>query len=323
MAHFLIINTGGTIGMVDGPRGLEPSEGVIEHTLNNHPDLLAWRLHRLSWLQWQPLLDSSELTPDHWFELKSAIVSSSDIDGVLIIHGTDTLSYSAAALSFLLTDCTIPVVITGSMLPIGANNTDAIHNLALALTGLESSRAEVAVAVGNYLLPGAKTSKATTFSHHAFIASQWQPSDWGNAVPTALNPITKLDKYQPNNIGVFTLFPGCPLDGLSHMLDQSYRAIIINAFGNGNAQSSVSFRQLLVRAKNSQIPIFIRSQCPEGHVDFSKYAAGALFKDGNAIECGHMSFEAVITKLQLLSSVFSESEQLVKYFKQPLSREWQ
>lgn len=327
MAHFLIINTGGTIGMVEGPRGLEPSTGVIEDIMNTSDHLESWRNHQLSWEQWHPLLDSSDLSPQHWLDIKTTIKSSEDdIDGVMIIHGTDTLSFSAAALSYLLADTTIPIVITGSMLPIGAEHTDAIANLKLALTGLETQRPEVMVAVGSSLLPGAKTSKATTFEHQAFIASQWQETDWATPLLRPLpnpNPFAGIEQWRPTAIGVFTLYPGCPLDGLMTMVDRFYRAIIINAFGNGNAHDSDAFRRILNRAAEKRIPVFIRSQCLEGHVSFGKYAAGAMFQDCGAVECGHMSFEAVITKLQLLGSTITNSDQLVTLFKHPFSREWQ
>ncbi|MFQ3229907.1 asparaginase domain-containing protein [Reinekea sp.] len=326
MAHFLIINTGGTIGMVEGPRGLAPCSGVIEQTMSNAADLQNWRKHQLSWIQWQPLLDSSDLSPQHWLDIKASIEATANVDGVLVIHGTDTLSYSAAALSYLLADTAIPIVITGSMLPIGAVQTDAISNLQLALTGLEAKRPEVMVAVGTSLLPGAKTTKATTFKHQAFIASQWQESDWQKPLSRPLpspNPFADIHQWRPTAIGVFTLFPGCPLDGLMTMVDRFYRAIIINAFGNGNAHDSDAFRRILNRAAEKKIPVFIRSQCLEGHVSFGKYAAGAMFQDCGAVECGHMSFEAVITKLQLLGSTITNSDQLVTLFKHPFSREWQ
>ncbi|MBU2862377.1 asparaginase [Reinekea forsetii] len=327
MAHYLIINTGGTIGMVDGPKGLTPSAGIIEQTMQTAPELDAWRAHRLSWKQWQPLLDSSDLNPQHWLDIKMSIVdamSQGNLDGVLVIHGTDTLSYSAAALSYLLTGCKIPVVITGSMLPIGTKNTDALANLALALKGLESKRAEVMVAVGDSLLPAAKATKATTFKHQAFTACQWQDVQWNTPSPKPMtNPFSQLSQWKDVKIGLFTLFPGTTFESLSMMISGDYRAIIINAFGNGNAPSNPTFLELLAQATEKNIPIFIRSQCFEGSVDFELYAAGAMFKEHNAIECGHMSVEAVLTKLQLISAITHSSEELVSLFKTPLSREWQ
>jgi len=322
MAHFLIINTGGTIGMVEGDNGLEPHQGEIENALNSTNEALKdWQAHELTWVHWNPLLDSSNLQPIHWYQIKDTIDLHPTVDGVLIIHGTDTLSYTASALSYLLSTLKIPVVITGSMLPISAPNTDAVDNLNLSLTALVNARPEVVAAVGHHILPGSRLTKTSTSAIESFETPGWQKNLWGQ--PFDNKPLVINKSCRPAAIGVITLYPGLPMDGLMSMVDRFYRAIVINAFGNGNAANENSFRRILKHAQEKRIPVFIRSQCPEGNVDFHLYAAGALFDEFGAISCGNMSFEAVITKLQILCSEFNRSEEVIEAFRQPIAREWQ
>jgi L-asparaginase len=268
------------------------------------------------------LLDSSNLQPEHWYRLRREIAELKDIDGVLIIHGTDTLAYTAAALSFLLAPLTVPVVITGSILPLGSENSDAIGNLQLALQALQQKRQEVVVAVGE-LLPGSRITKSTTLNHQAFTTPGWPAELWSQ--PPGDQPLALTDPHGPAaSIGVLTLYPGMPEDALEELICQNHRAIIINAFGNGNAAATESFRQSLHHAHQRQIPVFVRSQYGGGGlVDFALYEAGALFAQAGAIGCGTLPFEVVLAKLQLLCAQFSDQASIIAGFQQPVAREWQ
>lgn len=319
MAHYLIINTGGTIGMTDTERGLAPKPGLIREAMETNPELSDWQNYELSWIEWSPLLDSSDLHPAHWYQLRQDILGNPEIDGVLIVHGTDTLSYTASALSFLLNDLDMPIVITGSMKPIGDENTDAIKNLNIALHGLASNRTEVMVAVGK-LLPASRVTKFSTQQMDAFIAPGWKPLHWQTQLTEQLT-ITK--PFQEKRIGVLTLHPGVQYDLLEHMIDSDYRAILINALGNGNAANDDSFKALLKRAKDKNIPIFVRSQCVEGSVDFGLYAASSLFSDAGANSAGTMTMEAALAKLQILCSEFDDADKVIDWFHRPVAREWQ
>jgi len=321
MAHFLIINTGGTIGMVAGERGLEPRDGEIEAALAEQPALHDWQQHELSWQHWDPLLDSSDLQPKHWYDLAATIRAHADIAGVLIIHGTDTLAYTASALSYLLSDLPLPVVITGSMLPVSAPGTDAIANLQLALIALLDAKPEVVVTLAGQLLPGSRVTKISTELDHSFAAPTWDAQCWH--LPANPQPMSIGTAWQPAAVGVITLYPGIPMDALMSMVDRFYRAIVINAFGNGNAAKDRALQRILAKAMEKGIPVFVRSQCLRAMVSFRLYAAGAVFDQNGAVACGAMPFEAVITKLQILCSEFDNSEQIIAGFKQQLAREWQ
>jgi L-asparaginase len=321
MAHFLIINTGGTIGMVPGEQGLEPRAGEIEAALADQPALQDWQQHQLSWQHWDPLLDSSDLQPKHWYELAATIRSHANLAGVLIIHGTDTLAYTASALSYLLSDLPMPVVITGSMLPVSAPGTDAIANLQLALIALIAAKPEVVVTLAGQVLPGSRVTKISTELDHSFAAPSWDAHYWH--LPANSEPMSIRKDWRPAAIGVITLYPGIPMDGLLSMVDRFYRAIVINAFGNGNAANDRALQRILAKAMGKSIPVFVRSQCLNGVVSFRLYAAGAIFDQNGAVACGTMPFEAAITKLQILCSEFDNSEQVIAGFNQQLAREWQ
>ena len=326
MAHFLVINTGGTIGMAEGPNGLMPRAGEIENAIERESELSAWLDHEITWDHWSPLLDSSDLEPHHWYHIKATIEATikeqTRIDGVLIIHGTDTLAFTSAALSFLLSDLGIPVVITGSMLPISARKTDAIANLTMALQALRTGRKEVMVAVGNQILPGSRVTKSSTLKMSSFETPRWDPSLWANS-PQSSSLAIKNQWTNPA-VALLNLYPGIPSSLLSvprYLTD--CRAILLNGYGNGNATNSEAMRQLLSQAEQASIPVFVHSQCLEGNVDFGLYAASAVFTDYGAISCGSMPLEAAITKLQILCSEPFTSEQIKTHFKQPIAREWQ
>lgn len=321
MSHFLVINTGGTIGMVEGEKGLVPDGSSVQHAMRVRDELAAWRDHVLSWDDWQPLMDSSNLVPEHWYRIKSRIENTDDINGVLVIHGTDTLAYTASALSYLLSDLTLPVVVTGAMIPISVDTTDAIDNLNLSLMALLSNRTEVMVVVGKTILPGSRVTKISTKSHNAFSSNGWADEQW-NTQPGP-NKLSIRHPWRPRQVGVITLFPGAPIDALAHMINQQYAAIIINAYGNGNAPASDAVKTCLQKAQINQIPLFIRSQCFEGEVDFNLYSSGALFKEFKAVNCGRMVFEAVITKIQILCSESDDIDTIIKNFMTPYAREWQ
>ncbi len=320
MAHYRIINTGGTIGMAATDQGLAPQPGLLREQLANHPELSAWRGHQLSWEEWEPLIDSSNVRPGHWYQLRDQILAA-DADAVLVIHGTDTLAYTASALSFLLAGSDKTVVITGSMKPLSQPQNDGIDNLNTALKALETGRKEVCVAFSGQLLPASRITKADTTADQAFLTPNWDESLW--TLPPA-RPEQPLNKgWRPAAIGLQTLFPGMPMDGLMSMVERNYRALVLNTYGSGNVMNEDAMRRILSRAMDQRIPVFIRSQCLFGEVHLGQYAAGNLLTEIGAVSCGGMTLEAVITKLQVLCSEYDSADEIVQGFKKPWAREWQ
>lgn len=320
MAHFLIINTGGTIGMADTPTGLAPQAGLLKSTLLSDTRLADWRSHTLSWQEWQPLIDSSNIRPGHWYELRDQI-NSTECDGVLIIHGTDTLAYSAAALSFLLSGTTKTVVITGSMRPLIQANSDGFGNLTLALDILTRQQPEVFVAFNGRCLPASRVSKVDTAADSAFMTPNWSDSLWSQ--PAGKAKIDLSRPWRPSALGVQTLFPGMPMDGLMSMVERNYRALVLNTYGSGNVMTDSALERILEKAGNQSIPVFVRSQCLFGEVHLGQYAASSLLSNVGAVACGSMPLEAVLAKLQILCSEFNTASEVIDGFNQPWAREWQ
>lgn len=321
MARYLIINTGGTIGMTPGPRGLEPNPDALSRAFAEHPSLQPWDGHELIWEHWSPLLDSSDLQPRHWYQLKEQILRHPDVDGTLVIHGTDTLAYSAAALSFLLNDQQTAVVITGAMHPIAETGSDAINNLLRSLQALQDGRPEVVVAIGSELLPGSRITKASTLTTDSFQAPGWPLDNWQTDLTTT--PLNFTRPWQEPVIDVLTLYPGCRMPDADSVQTKPPQAVLINAYGNGNAADTPATRSYLAALQAADIPVFVRSQCFEGQVSFGQYAASAVFADHEAVSCGTMSFEAAITKLQLLCSESDDARWIRRHFATALAREWQ
>jgi L-asparaginase len=320
MAHFFIINTGGTIGMADTPTGLAPESGLLKATLLGDPRLAGWQEHTLSWYEWQPLIDSSNIRPGHWYELRDQILNA-DCDGVLIIHGTDTLAYSAAALSFLLAGTGKTVVITGSMRPLAHANSDGFSNLSVALEILTRQQPEVFVAFNGRTLPASRVSKVDTAADSAFMTPNWSDNLWSQPPGRPVTDLTR--QWRPSALGVQTLFPGMPMDGLMSMVERNYRALVLNTYGSGNVMTDSALERILDKASQQSIPVFVRSQCLFGEVHLGQYAASNLLSQVGAIACGSMPLEAVLAKLQILCSQFNHASEVIDGFNQPWAREWQ
>lgn len=325
MSRYLIINTGGTIGMDQGPNGLEPEPGLLRETLESHPRLAGWREHELEWDEWQPLLDSSDIRPQQWYKLRDRILAS-DAEAVLIVHGTDTLAHTAAALSFLLSGTGRTLVITGAMRSLVEADSDGFANLEQALSILQSRSGEVFVAFGGEgrarCLPGSRVTKLTDHdSDDALIAPGWREEDFQQAAGQTAKP--PLRPWRPAAIGLVTLFPGMPLDGLMTMVERNYRALVLNAYANGNVMNDGDLKRILLRARDKGIPVFVRSQLAFGEVRLGQYAASGLMSDIGAVPCGAMPLEAVLTKLQILAAEHDSGEALARAFAEPWAREWQ
>lgn len=320
MAHYLIIDTGGTIGMEASPSGLAPARGLLKSIVLGDQRLAAWQEHSLSWRQWQPPIDSSDMRPSHWFELRDQIIST-ECDGVLITHGTDTLSYSAAALSFLLAGSGKTVVITGAMRPLIQTNSDGFTNLTLALDILARQQPEVFVAFNNRCLPASRVSKVDTTADSAFMTPNWSDSLWSR--PPGAPNLTVNRPWRPSALGVQTLFPGMPMDGLMSMVDRNYRALVLNTYGSGNVMADPALERILEKASDQAIPVIVRSQCLFGEVQLGQYAASSLLSKVGAVAAGSMPLEAVLAKLQILCSQCDSASEVIEGFIEPWAREWQ
>ena len=310
--NLLVLYTGGTIGMQMSEAGLAPASGFedrlkAEQALHPERPAPAWQFRELS-----PPIDSANMRQANWLAMREAIVQAVDEDGfdaVLLLHGTDTLAYSAAALSFLLLGIPVPVVLTGSMLPAGAAGSDAWPNLFGALAALnQCCLPGVHLYFNGQLLHGARTSKLKSEAFDAFInMARARYGQHEEHLPTALH------YRQPRRevvLAVQPLFPSLTTGQLRAVLDSGVEALLLECYGSGTGPSDdPEFLAVLREARERGVVLAAISQCPLGHVDFEVYAAGSALAEAGLVSGGGMTREAALGKLfSLVGSGLSPSE---------------
>ena len=306
-----IIYTGGTIGMIDSPRGLVPGadlEGWLTALLNGTDLARAVTLTSLD-----PLIDSSNATPESWQAVIDEVraQAATDPDGAFVVlHGTDTMAYTSAALSYALTDLASPVVVTGSQLPLGVVGSDAAPNVAGALQAAASGRVEgVALFFGHRLLAGHRATKASSWAFNGFESSnatalaltgapwQWAPrpdrgEGWSQPAP-----------YRRHDVVVLDLAPGITASRLEAVLTPAPQAVILRAFGVGNMPSQEpGLSEVVEEAVSRGTAVIVSSQCPQAEVLLGHYEAGDALARSGAVGSRDMTLEAAYAKVQFLLS---------------------
>lgn len=300
--HVMVLYTGGTIGMQASANGLAPAAGFearMRDYLNSQPTLTvpAWRFREMA-----PLIDSANMTPAYWQNLREAVVDAIDqgCDSVLILHGTDTLAYSAAAMSFQLLGLRAPVVFTGSMLPAGVPDSDAWENLGDSLVALGQGLAPgVHLYFHGELLAPTRCAKIRSFGRHPFAALKRQ----GGAAKAETLP-AQLDYRQARQlakVGVLPLFPGIGAELLDGVLASGIQALVLECFGSGTGPSdNPQFLASLQRAHEQGIVLVAITQCHEGGVELDVYEAGSRLRGVGVLSGGGMTREAAFGKLNAL-----------------------
>ena len=295
----MVLYTGGTIGMQASANGLAPASGFearMREQLASLP-VPAWRFREMS-----PLIDSANMTPAYWQHLRSAVVEALDdgCDAVLILHGTDTLAYSAAAMSFQLLGLPAPVLFTGSMLPAGVPDSDAWENVSGALTALgEGLAAGVQLYFHGQLLPPTRCAKVRSFGRHPFAALQrLNTQARAESLPAALG------YRQPKGIaqvGVLPLLPGMRAAWVDSLVDRGVQGLILECYGSGTGPSdNPDFLASLTRAQARGVVVVAVTQCHEGGVQLDVYEAGSRLRDAGVLSGGGMTREAAFGKLHAL-----------------------
>ncbi|OPB11915.1 L-asparaginase 1 [Pseudomonas fluorescens] len=297
--NIMVLYTGGTIGMQASANGLAPASGFEARMREQLADLPVpvWRFREMA-----PLIDSANMTPAYWQRLRTAVIEAVDdgCDAVLILHGTDTLAYSAAAMSFQLLGLPAPVVFTGSMLPAGVPDSDAWENVSGALLALGEGLAPgVQLYFHGALMAPTRCAKIRSFGRHPFAALQ---RNGGVAKADALPPA--LDYRQPKalaNVGVLPLVPGIAAAQLDALIDSGIQALVLECFGSGTGPSdNPAFLASLKRAQALGVVVVAITQCHEGGVELDVYEAGSRLRGVGVLSGGGMTREAVFGKLQVL-----------------------
>lgn len=297
--NIMVLYTGGTIGMQASANGLAPASGFEARMREQFADVNVptWRFREMS-----PLIDSANMTPTYWQHLRCAVVEAVDdgCDAVLILHGTDTLAYSAAAMAFQLLGLPAPVVFTGSMLPAGVPDSDAWENVRGALLALGAGLAPgVHLYFHGALMAPTRCAKIRSFGRHPFAALQRQ----GGAAKVDAIADT-LGYRQPKalaNVGVLPLVPGLSAALLDSLIDSGIQALILECYGSGTGPSdNPAFLASLQRAQNQGVVVVAITQCHEGGVELDVYEAGSRLRGVGVLSGGGMTREAAFGKLNAL-----------------------
>lgn len=291
-SSLLLIYTGGTIGMRQDPADQTLKPFDFRQILEEVPEIRKFAV-RIDSYTFDPLIDSSDVDPEIWQRLAQLISDRyDDYDGFVILHGTDTMSYSASALSFMLDGLTKPVIFTGSQLPIGAPRTDGRENLISSIeiaaakdTEGHSLVPEVCICFGSKLMRGNRTVKVNAEAFKAFRSPNYpvlaeagisirynnelirKPLDWYQNI--SVN--TRLD----TRVSILKIHPGMTPSTLEYFLcDPGTRAVILETYGAGNAPSAPWFIETISKAcRNGKIIVNV-TQCLAGTVDMGLYATG-------------------------------------------------
>ena len=336
--RILIVYTGGTIGMTEDLATGTLVPFSFDHLMRNVPKI--GRLgYALDHVEIDPPIDSSNMNPVHWAQVAKMIADAyDDFDGFVVLHGTDTMAYTASALSFMLRGLAKPVILTGSQLPIGEIREDGTENLITALQ-IAAARTgdgapmvqEVAISFGRHLWRGNRAMKVSSTNFGAFASYNYPPlADMDlhivyrerllarPAAGAALAPLYAMD----DAVAVAFLYPGITEAALRpQLLAPGAKAVVLRTFGAGNAPTETWFTDLVAEAVGAGKVVVNVTQCPAGGVEEKRYATGdALAKAGVVSGCD-MTCEAALTKLMHLFGQGLSATEVTAAMTRPLAGE--
>jgi L-asparaginase len=308
MKRILIIQTGGTIAMQ-----IKDSAGYTE--TSPHPsDFLESRIPELSGIAQIEIIDlffkdSSDMNPADWITLAQTIHENyASFDGFVILHGTDTMAYTASALSFCLNNLGKPVILTGSQIPMAVIRSDASRNLINAIEMATMPLNEVAICFNDHIFRGNRSTKSSAGDFDAFSSPNHPPlADIGLNISLnyQITPSTVKFGITPgfdDRVFLIRLFPGLNPDHLMKLIGPDIRAIIIEAFGCGNFPGTGrhSLLPFFEKCLEQDILLVIGSQALQDAADLSKYESGQMAQSMGIISAGDMTTEASVTKMMYL-----------------------
>ena len=314
-SSILLIYTGGTIGMREDPADQTLKPFDFEQIMQAVPELGKFAC-RIDSFTFDPLIDSSDVEPSMWQALARLIRDRYDeYDGFVVLHGTDTMSFSASALSFMLSDLAKPVVFTGSQLPIGKPRTDGRENLISAVEIAAAKDAEgharvpeVTIFFDSLLLRGNRTTKVNSEHFDAFLSPNYPPlaeaginiryNDLLIRRPEDWSAPLRVDESLDTRVSILKVHPGITPQVVSNiLLGAETRAVIIETYGSGNALSKDWFVNLVKIASGMGKILLNVTQCLRGSVDMDIYATGRRLKEAGVVSGYDSTTESALAKL--------------------------
>src|SRR6056297_2519013 len=333
----LLLYTGGTIGMVNNPATGALMPFNFEHMASQVPELLKLGVD-LHAITFNPIIDSSDMRPEYWIKMAQIIYDNYEkYDGFVVLQGTDTMAYSASAMSFILQGLSKPIVLTGSQLPIGTIRTDGKENLITSIQIAADRKAgqaivpEVSVYFENQLFRGNRTTKHNAEYFYAFRSDNYPSlAEAGidihyhhNAIlPISSQKTPTFHKTFDQSTAMLRLFPGitkqvveqiCNMDGLKGLVLQSY--------GSGNLMTDKWFTDVMKHTVNNGVYVLNVTQCRAGGVKMGKYESSKGLIDAGVWSGYDMSLEAAITKLMYVLGKNMNRNEASACFKKSLSGE--
>jgi L-asparaginase len=315
-AKILLVYTGGTIGMIkDYDTGVLKAFNFDE-LLQNIPELKILE-HEINTLSFDEPIDSSNMNPECWVDIAETINDNFEAyDGFVVLHGSDTMSYTASALSFMFENLTKPIIFTGSQLPIGDLRTDAKENLitSIQIAGLQKNGKSVISEVGLYfeykLYRGNRTTKINAENFQAFASLNHPPLaesgvylsvDYSALWKPNRRQKTKLNKGFNNDVVVLKMFPGIKASTVDYILSKpGLKGVVLETYGSGNAPSDDWFLDILEEKISKGLYVVNVTQCIGGSVVMGQYETSVRLKKIGVVSGKDISTEAAVAKLMYL-----------------------
>lgn len=327
-----ILNTGGTIGMRRTDRGYAPEPGYLGRLMADMPELRHPSMPEFDVQELDVLLDSANMMPSDWSRIARGIAERyDDYDGWVVIHGTDTMAYTASALAFMLEGLGKPVLVTGSQIPLCEVRSDARTNLVTSLLIASRFRIpEVCLFFGDRLFRGCRSVKVSADGFDAFDSPNYPPLgtvgididiNW-TRVRTPTESALALREIASPYVGALRLFPGISAELVHNALQPPLQGLVLEAYGVGNApERNREFVRALEEASARGVVIVNCTQCLSGTVDLGGYATGSVLARAGVISGYDMTAEAALTKLAFLFSLGLEPAEVKEKMQEDLRGE--